>query len=202
MSTVVDKLTNPQLPARLEPPIPSAVLGLALFIATEVMFFAGLVSAFIVTRAGAGSDWPPAGEPRLPLEVTFLNTVVLLASGFAMHRAFVAAERSGERRRVLRWLGLTCVLGTVFLVVQGAEWVQLIAHGLTLKSSLYGATFYTIVGVHGLHVLGALVALMYVYVKAWRGHYSGGNTQGLRLCRMYWIFVVAIWPILYVLVYP
>jgi len=177
--------------------VPSGTLAMALFIATEVMFFAGLVSAFLVLRAEA-LVWPPTGQPRLPVGLTGLNTAVLLASGWTLQRSLVALRAGGGPGR---WLEITAVLGVLFLVIQGSEWARLVGFGLTTTSSLYGSIFYTLVGAHALHVLAALVALLVVTARARRGRYPADAPGGLELCRMYWLFVVAVWPVLYVLVY-
>lgn len=177
--------------------VPSATLGMALFVATEVMFFAGLVSAFLVLRAEA-LVWPPPDQPRLPVGVTGFNTALLLASGWTVRRA-VAALREGGRPGP--WLEATALLGALFLGIQGGEWVRLVGFGLTTTSSLYGGIFYTLVGAHALHVLAALAALLVVTARARRGRYRPDAPGGLELCRMYWLFVVAVWPVLYVLVY-
>jgi heme/copper-type cytochrome/quinol oxidase subunit 3 len=180
-----------------QPLVPSGVLGMVLFIATEVMFFAALISAFLVLRAESAM-WPPLDQPRLPVGVTAVNTLFLLASGFTVHRALESAR--GLRGDALRWLGATAILGGLFLAIQGYEWIQLVGFGLTTSSSLYGATFYTLVGAHALHVLAALVFLLVVVVRLARGRDSSTEIP-LVLCRMYWLFVVAVWPVLYVLVY-
>jgi heme/copper-type cytochrome/quinol oxidase subunit 3 len=170
---------------------------MALFIATEAMFFAGLVSAFLVLRAEA-LVWPPTGQPRLPVGVTGVNTALLLGSAWTVQRALTAL-RAGDGPS--RWLGATAGLGALFLVIQGSEWARLVGFGLTTTSSLYGGIFYTLVGAHALHVLAALVALLVVTARARRGRYRADAPEGLELCRMYWLFVVAVWPVLYVLVY-
>jgi heme/copper-type cytochrome/quinol oxidase subunit 3 len=169
---------------------------MAIFISSEVMFFAGLISAFVVLRAQA-IGWPPLDQPRLPVEVTGVNTAVLLASGWTAHRA-VAAFRRGELG-FARWLWVTAGLGVLFLAVQGFEWVRLVGFGLTTRSSLYGATFYTLVGAHGLHVLAAVGVLLYAARRAARGGYDAPGA--LDPIQMYWTFVVAVWPVLYLLVY-
>jgi cytochrome c oxidase subunit 3 len=183
---------------RPQPLLPSGVLGMAIFIVTEIMFFAGLISAFLVLRAQA-MTWPPFDQPRLPVVVTGVNTAVLLASGWTMLRAQAALRRSQDG--LVRWLGLTALLGALFVAVQGYEWVRLIHFGLTTSSSLYGATFYTLVGAHGLHVLAALVVLVIVLRGAAAGWFQPGDVVALEPYRMYWLFVVGIWPVLYVLVY-
>jgi cytochrome c oxidase subunit 3 len=182
-----------------EIPVSKSVLGMLIFLGTEAMFFAGLISAFLILRAGSG-DWPPAGQPRLPVGVTGVNTLFLLLSGYTVHRA-VAAVRGGRATAMRRWLLATALLGGIFLGVQGSEWIRLVSFGLTFTSSLYGATFYTLIGAHGLHVAVAMVALLFVLARAWRGRYTTENHTGVSLIRMYWFFVVGIWPVLYVLVY-
>ena len=207
----VVRRTNGQIPPPVPPtgggddderdPMPrrgldNARLATMFFIAAEVMFFAGLISAYFVLRLGA-AQWPPPLQPRLPVLVTGLNTLVLLGSSFAMLRT----QRDRHRGRVARGLALTAALGLVFLLVQGYEWVRLVGYGLTMGSGAYGATFYTLIGVHGLHVLGALVWLAIVRAGVGRGLYLEPSAAGLRACAMYWHFVVALWPVLYVTVY-
>jgi cytochrome c oxidase subunit 3 len=186
--------------ARPQPLVPSGVLAMAIFVATEAMFFAGLISAFLVLRAQS-SDWPPIDQPRLPVELTGINTAILLASAWTMHRALRAFQR--REAGSVRWLGVTALLGTIFLAIQGTEWVNLVRYGLTTSSSLYGATFYTLVGAHGLHVLAAVVALLVALRLAVRrsGRAEGAEWEWLEPYRMYWFFVVGVWPVLYVLVY-
>ena len=127
------------------------------------------------------------------------HTGVLLSSGWAMQRAHRALRRS--ETGFARWLGFTWLLGALFLTVQGAEWVRLVHFGLTTSSSLYGATFYTLVGAHACHVVAALVMLAVVRRLAARGHFRPGDGVALEPYRMYWFSVVGIWPLLYLLVY-
>jgi heme/copper-type cytochrome/quinol oxidase subunit 3 len=181
------------------PPVSNARLGMWMLLATETVFFGGLVGAFLVLRINAVA-WPPPGQPRLPVIVTAANTLVLLASSFTLRRA-LAAVRHGDRGGLVRWLGGTAGLGALFLAVQGAEWLRLVRFGLTVASGAYGGTFYTVIGAHGLHVLAALVWLALVLGWAARGRYAARDHVGVAVCAMYWHFVVALWPILYVLVY-
>jgi cytochrome c oxidase subunit 3 len=180
-------------------PLDNVRLAMMFLIAGEVMFFAALVSGFFVLRLAA-PQWPPPLQPRLPVFVTGLNTLVLLGSSVAMVGA-TRAMRRGERSRALRCLALTAALGTVFLLVQGYEWTRLIEYGLTTSSGAYGGTFYTLIGTHAAHVLGALVWLSITLTLAVRGRFLDGRTGVLRACAIYWHFVVALWPVLYVTVY-
>jgi cytochrome c oxidase subunit 3 len=174
-------------------------LALLFFMGAEVMFFAALVSALFVLRVGMAA-WPPPLEPRLPLAVTTVNTLVLIGSSASMTAALRALHRR-ERRRFIRMLAATAALGALFLAVQGYEWVRLIGFGLTLSSSVYGATFYTLIGLHGLHVAGALVWLVATTLLAARQRFADGRITAVQACAMYWHFVVGLWPALFVAVY-
>ena len=190
----------PDRPAGLSQPLVSnARLALLMLIAAETMFFSGLIGAFIVFRV-ASQAWPPPFQPRLPVGVTAVNTVILLLSGVAAHLALRAA-RAGKSALLQRWLSITVALGTVFLAVQGYEWLRLIRYGLKLSSGVYGATFYTLIGCHGAHVLGGALWLLIVLAQARKGRFTEHDYAGVQLCGMYWTFVVALWPILYGLVY-
>lgn len=190
----------PAPPVRPNTPIANnAWLAVLMFLGAEAMFFAGLIGAFLVFRI-ASPVWPPPFQPRLPSEVTGINTLILLASAVAMRLGLKAIQR-GDRSRLVRLLSWTAAAGTMFLLIQGFEWFRLLRFGLTLSSSVYGGLFYTIIGCHALHVFGALVWLLVVYQKARSGKYTRENYVGLQTCSMYWVFVVGLWPILYGLVY-
>jgi heme/copper-type cytochrome/quinol oxidase subunit 3 len=175
------------------------VLATMFVIGGEVMLFAGLVFSFFIIRVAA-PVWPPPLEPRLPVEVTAVNTVVLLFSSWAMVGAARARGR-GDRRAFVRGLALTGGLGGLFLAVQGYEWFRLIGFGLTTGSGIYGATFYTLIGAHAAHVVAALAWLGVTLALAARGRFAGPRAAAVTACAMYWHFVVALWPILYVTVY-
>ena len=180
---------------RLEP----ARVGLALFIAMEVMFFAGLISSFTVFRFSPVA-WPPPDQPRLPIPITGLNTLVLLVSGLTFFLALPALKSSNlsQFKKLLTW---TLVLGMTFLGSQGMEWVKLLRFGLTVHGSIFGGFFYCLVGTHAVHVLGGLIALLWVWFRAQQGGYDAQRSLGVELCRIYWFFVVGLWPILFGLVY-
>ena len=186
-------------PPRKEPVVSNAVLGMLMFLAFEAMLFAGLLGAFLVFRL-ASTSWPPPGEPYLPIAVTWVNTAILVASAYTMSRAH-GAIRDGNRAGLVHGLGLTVLLGTTFLAVQGNEWIRLVHHGLTLQSGVYGATFYTLIGCHGVHVLAAVLWLAAVLVLATRGRFSPERHVGVQLCKMYWMFVVGLWLVLFPSVY-
>ena len=192
------EVSLPRQPQRTKSPVSNGIVGMLIFMVTEAMFFAALISAYMVIRAGL-DEWPPWGQPRLPVETTAFNTLVLLASGLLMaySRALLQKNKILEGRQ---WLGISILLGTFFLISQGNEWVQLINFGLTVSSSVYGGLFYLIIGAHGFHVIGTLTVLLY----AWNRLGDPENPispETLFPFQLLWYFVVFVWPILYVLVY-
>lgn len=181
---------------RRTPVAPNAVVGMAIFVAAEIMFFAALMSAFTITRISTPGPWPPAGQPRLPIEATAVNTGALLASGVALY--FAHREYKEDVQRAAKMLGVALLLGATFVLFQGYEWVRLIREGLTLRSSPQGGFFYLIVGAHALHAIAGLVVLGLGYAKAKKSELGPSFFVGTRI---YWYFVVALWPILYWRVY-
>jgi len=173
-------------------------LGVLIFIASEVMMFAGLISSLMVARASA-PFWPPADQPRLPVARTGFNTLIFIASALTMRRA-LQSLRARDRAAAVRWMIATSALGAAFLALQGAEWLRLLSFGLTMTSSIYGGLFYLIVGAHGIHVAVALAVLGLITVRVGRGRYDS-DWRGVSAYLLYWTFVVILWPILYVLVY-
>ena len=176
----------------------NALLGTALFVFTEVMLFAGFVSAFaVVQSASPPGAWPPPGQPRLPVAQTALNTLALLASGVALFmtgRRFQVARPGAAER----WMAASVALGGFFVLAQGIEWVRLLKQGLTLTSSQLGSFFYVIVGTHALH---AVVAIVFMAL-AWQAMRAGSLTRPrLGAVQLFWYFVVLVWPVLYWKVY-
>jgi cytochrome c oxidase subunit III len=189
----------PEGDASERPFISNGMLAVLMVIATEMMLFSGFIGSFLIFRLSA-PFWPPPALPRLPIQVTWVNTGVLMSSAVTMFLAVRAVHRN--RQRVLRqWLVITGILGLTFLAIQGSEWVRLVAHGLRLSSGMYGGTFYTLIGLHGLHVTAGVLWLCGVVALAIRGRYNARNASGVELCAAYWYFVCAIWPVLFVLVY-
>ena len=186
-----------QRPTKREPVIPSGVLGMLIFIFTEIMFFSGLISAHTIVKSqAAGQMWPPYGQPRLPVEQTALNSLALLVSGAVMVLAWFAYRREPSAARIP--LLLAMILGGIFVGFQGMEWIALLAEGLTLQSSAYGGFFYLIVGSHALHAVGALGGLIWAFDRLDKGVLE--STQ-LATVSLFWYFVVLVWPILYWTVY-
>jgi heme/copper-type cytochrome/quinol oxidase subunit 3 len=177
------------------PILPSAVLGVVIFVVAETMMFAGLISAYSIVKAGA-LGWPPPGQPRLPVEATAFNTAILLASAgclFIANRAFAR-----DRELAKRPLYAAMALGVFFVLFQGYEWVALIRQGLVLTSSTHSSFFYLIVGMHGLHATAGLIVLGRAAFKLSRSVLAAST---FAAAQVFWYFVVGLWPILYALVY-
>lgn len=176
----------------------NGALGMALFVFTEIMLFAGFVSAFAIVKATVLPGlWPPPGQPRLPVERTALNTAALLASGVAMYMAGRRFRR-GQPKAAEPWMAAALGLGSFFVIFQGLEWLALIRQGLTLTSSQLGSFFYVIIGAHALHAVGAIIGLAF----GWRALRAGRLTRSrLGAVETFWYFVVLVWPVLYWQVY-
>ena len=186
-----------QVPVRRQPLVPSGVLGMVLFILSEIMLFAGLISAFIIVKASApGGRWPPAGQPRLPADETLVNTIFLVLSGVLAWGAFKVLTRSSKQAKIL--LGASIALGALFVALQGREWVAMLNVGLTMTSSTHGSFFYLVVGLHGLHAVIALVALGWSFNQLRK---DALTRVDLATVLAFWTFVVLVWPVLYVQVY-
>ena len=194
-------LVAPEIPANSNAErrqlVSSSIFATVILIMTEVMFFAALISAYMIIRSGS-EEWPPWGQPRLPVFATALNSLALLASAFCLHRSVKVFSSQASRSKQL--LALTIALGTVFVSVQGYEWVQLISFGLTITSSTYGGVFYLIIGAHGLHVIGGLLALL-ACLRRFNSTSQQLTIDNFRAAQFFWYFVVGVWPILYTLVY-
>lgn len=175
---------------------PNAVLGISIFVITESMLFAGLVSAHTIVKMGTIGVWPPVGQPRLPAGETLFNTAALLLSGLLLAvGTHVYKQQKSRALPFVLWSGL---LGAVFMALQGREWAMMLSQGLTLTSSTHGAFFYLIVGVHAVHALAGLISLFYLHAAMKKGEETPGQ---LGATAIYWGFVVLLWPILYLKVY-
>ena len=169
----------------------ASVLGMALFLASEVMFFGALFGAYYTIRSRAGA-WPPAGTPELGLILPGVLTAVLLTSSATQHLADKAAHEH-RSRALTRWLGLTILLGAVFLAGEAWEWRQLMNEGFGVSSNAFGTLFFTITGFHGLHLLAGLVVLLLAHKKARSAAEPVHRIGAMAAATLYWHFVDAVW---------
>jgi len=185
------------IPKKAPVAMPTPILGMLMFIGTEVMYFTALISSYMVISA-VSPNWAPPTQVMLPVQSTALNTLVLLASGVLMVLANFKLRtdmKSAAGKSMVQW---SLLLGTTFVGFQGYEWLNLISYGLTMTSGVYGGCFYLIVGSHALHAVGALIALFIMYRKMTANRLDLHSFQAMMI---FWVFVVAVWPVLYTLVY-
>jgi len=177
--------------SRRAPLSADSAFGMLIFVATEVMFCTALISAFVIIKAGIETRTPPVGV-RLLVVGTALSPILLLLSGVLLHQAgrWFATEDSTTLVRTL--LGGPAVMGVCFVLVQWYEWMRLSAYGMTMTSGIFGACFYLLITMHGLHAAAAALTIVYLSIRLTR------NTLGLdhvRAMQVFWYFVVGIWPV-------
>ena len=177
----------------------TAVFGMTIFLASEAMLFAGLIAGYIVLRLSSPA-WPPSPEyPNLPVLLTGINTVFLIASSFTYHFAEVAVKKG---KKGIFWLFVTVLLGTLFLCIQAYEWYHLHHEGLWFnKGWAYGASFFLLTGFHGLHVLVGVLMIAWALIRQLGGAYTAQSHTYLILAGMYWHFVDVVWLFLYSVLY-
>jgi heme/copper-type cytochrome/quinol oxidase subunit 3 len=172
-------------------------LGMWLFIGSEVMFFGGLIAAFLHYKVNNPS---PLETALLDVTLVGVNTFILLASSFTVVLGLASIQRD-DRSGLIRYLGLTVVLGLVFLAGQGYEFVALYQEGMTLSSTVFGSSFFTLTGFHGLHVLIGVGWALGTLLKTFRGGYSSENSIGVEIFGLYWHFVDIVWIVLFTIIY-
>ena len=126
----------------------------------------------------------------------FFSTLVLLVSGGTMHGAVVALRRNALRS-VVAWLYATLLLGCAFLVLQLVGWAQLTGDGIDATNDLGWFSFYLLTTLHAAHVIGGILGLTWVTLRAGRRHYTATRPEGLWMCAIYWHFLDAVWLVLF-----
>ena len=171
------------------------LIGMTLFVASEAVFFATLVLAYAsfhkVTGATAASV--------LDLNKTIIFTIALLSSSATMWFAEKAREHGNNS--VAAWLAATIFLGGVFIVGQGFEYAKLISENITISRDLFGSTFFTLTGFHGLHVIVGLILLLILLGLAVFGRKHEPTVIGMQSMAIYWHFVDAVWIVVFSTVY-
>jgi cytochrome c oxidase subunit 3 len=190
--------TVPSLPSTDESRKTSFV-GMVMALASWTMLFASLFFAYAVLRLRS-PEWPPDGAAALPRLLPGLNTLVLLASSFALHLGVrTSAERTpGSLKKAL---DRTLALGALFLVLQLAVWIPLWRSGFRIDSGVYASIFYGLTAFHALHVLAGMGALAWLLPGVKKGLYVSGRQNAVRLSAMFWHFVDIVWILMFVAVY-
>ena len=195
------------------------VLGMMLFITSEVMFFAGLFAAYFSIRAGhtelvngvATHVWPPAADAgilnpwRLTTESGALNvilpaTIILVLSSFVCQFGLRAIRR-GDQRTFVRAISLTLVMGVAFLLLQAYDYSVLMGEGLTMGSGPFGTTYFTLTGFHGLHVFGGTLMLALVAYRGRTRQFNARRHDMVEAVSLYWHFVDVVWVVLFSVLY-
>jgi cytochrome c oxidase subunit III len=177
--------------------------GMIAFLISEAAFFSTLVMVYLVF---IGADQLPGGRGGptpaevLSLQLVIGTTICLLSSSATIHFAERALRRGGETGFRLWWTA-TIVLGIVFLAGTAYEWRELIAHGLTVQRNLFGTTYYTLVGFHGVHVTAGVIIMLIVLGLALRRQVTAANPHGVELVSWYWHFVDGVWVVVFTVVY-
>jgi cytochrome c oxidase subunit III len=178
--------------SRVEPQL----LGMLLFIISEVMVFGAFFTAYFFIRVVANDPWPARGE-ELPQLVAGFNTAILLSSSLTMHWALESAK-AGNRFGLKAGLFTTFGLGLTFLFIQINEYWHI---GFSPQDNAQGSVFYGLTGLHGAHVAVGLTLLAMASVRAFRGHFSPEEHRGVEVPGIYWHFVDVMWVVVFFTVY-
>ena len=173
-------------------------LGIWVFLASEVIFFAAIITAFLVYR-----DKSVGGpDPRhiLTLLIPTINTIVLLVSSVTMVMALEAIKRD-QRARTWQWLVATALLGTTFLALKGTEYAELFHEGLTPDANIFGSIYFTLTGFHAAHILVGIIWILAVVALTLRGRFSATNFLPVEIAGLYWHFVDLVWVAIFMIVY-
>ncbi|SDG54615.1 aa3-type cytochrome oxidase subunit III [Klenkia brasiliensis] len=175
-------------------------VGTIIWLASELMFFAGLFAMYFTARARAGEPWPPPPtELDLPYAVVF--TTILVASSITCQLGVFAAEQ-GNVYGLRRWFTITFVMGLVFVLGQANEYRVLVTeHATTISSSTYGSVFFLTTGFHGLHVIGGLIAFVFVLMRSTMGRFTPAQATSAIVVSYYWHFVDVVWIGLFATIY-
>jgi cytochrome c oxidase subunit III len=180
--------------------ISSSLLGMVLFIASEVMFFGGLFGAYFTIRS-SHTQWPPEGtEAHLETWYAAILTAILVTSSVTMQLGVWAIRRNDQRKLIL-WLAVSMLLGIAFLCGQGYEYSKLISEGMTLSSGVFGSTFFTLTGFHGAHVAGGAAFILITLLRARSGQFTARYHDTVEMASYYWHFVDVVWLGLFSTIY-
>jgi cytochrome c oxidase subunit 3 len=181
-------------------------LGIVLFIVSEAVMFGAFFAQYFYNRI-LSEEWPnrvglPLGFERVPaFPLPVILTVLLVSSGFTAHWALNAIRRD-DRDKFQGWLIVTVLLGLAFLGGQAYEYYNLMAiEHFTIATGIYGSVFFSLTGLHGLHVTAGVIVLIGITIRAFMGHFSSRSHFGADGTILYWHFVDVVWIALYVALY-
>ena len=187
------------------PAIKPGMMGMFIFLASEVMFFGSLFAMYFYLF-GSHIQWPPP-PPSSANEfyvnwypIPVINTVVLFSSAFTCHFAADAIAHDNRRRFFILWI-VTIILGLAFEFGQLYEFISAFGRGMTLSVNSFASAFFLMTGFHGAHVLGGLILLILILGRAARGQFSSQHHVGVAAVTLYWHFVDVVWFFLFVILY-
>jgi cytochrome c oxidase subunit 3 len=176
--------------------VDARLLGMFLFIASEIMLFGSFFTAYFFVRVVNGYSWPPHGD-HLPVFVAGVNSAILLTSSATMHWALQSIKR-GHRAGLQAGLVLTFLMGATFLGTQIAEYSRI---GFAPRDNAFATIFFCLTGLHGAHVFIGLTLLGFATIRAFRGHFSAEHHHGVEIPGIYWHFVDVMWIVVYTTIY-
>jgi heme/copper-type cytochrome/quinol oxidase subunit 3 len=179
----------------------NAKLGIWLFLASEVMLFGALFSSYILLRTGA-AHWPHGSEEGLNVPLATLNTMILIGSSVTMVLSW-ASLKLGDFKKYRLWMGLTILCGLGFMVVKSFEYAHKFETGHFPSTNNFLAVYFTLTGLHGLHVLGGMIVNGYLWgpgAKMWKSD-PERFTNRIEVAGLYWHFVDLVWIFLFPLLY-
>jgi cytochrome c oxidase subunit III len=176
---------------RPETHAPPMLFGAVLFLASELLFFGGLFAAYFGLRSET-APWPPQGV-RLDTPLAAAATALLILSSFTFH-AGIGAGRRGALATMRNWIVVTCVLGAGFIALQLTDYLHL---NFQISSHAYGTMYWTMTGMHGLHVLAGLILMLVLLGRMAQGAYRDGQLDGPHAISYYWHFVDLVWIALF-----
>ena len=179
----------------------TALMGMLLFIASEVMFFAALFGAYFNVKSTA-AVWPPQGTEFInPVGLPIIATVILVSSSFTMQWG-IWRIRKGDRAGMNRAIALTILLGVIFLGIQVIDYINLAGtENFGINSGVYGTLFFTMTGFHGAHVLGGVLGMSVILSRGVRGQFSAKHHVAVEAVSAYWHFVDIVWVALFSTIY-
>ena len=173
-------------------------LAIWTFIGSECLFFASLISVYLVYKGKSLAGPFPKDIFEIPL-VTF-GTALLLFSSFFVVLALNGAQR-GNRKQLILWLGMTILCGLFFAGMQVYEFSHFVHKGLTMQGNLFGASFYTLTGFHGTHVTIGVIWLISLWIQVVRGELKQEHSLHVEIAGLYWHFVDVVWIVIFTAVY-
>ncbi len=184
-------------PAHQSSRIPSGILGMFLFIASEIMLFGAFFTAYFFVRVVNGTPWHHGSPFHLPVYIAGINTAILVTSSFTMHWALQGIKR-GNHAALQAGMTLTFLLGLTFLLSQLFEYARV---GFAPKDGAQPTIFFCLTGLHGAHVFVGLTLLLATTIRAFRGHFSPEQHHGVEIPGIYWHFVDVMWLVVFTTVY-